>query len=345
MKRKGSVEPQVDVSRRLDPMDVGIHTINLRFVSSKKHGHIDPIQMENGYLLSPRCAHKHIHVEFNPARVLDNHEWRAASIDDVHLATAAVWKQIRTSTRPLCGLKDTQLSRVDLCRDFQLPNGLPFMPRRTPNGRFSSYVSRSGQPQSVQALYANNLGSLKLYDKAAQLTYRPQKLEAAGVFRFEATLRRGRLKTLGLFTFSDLTDDSIVRSVEACWRISGWGRAVSTDPVTRLFDEHPDLGRPLVERLVAMQSALGTEPTFSARKLKEAFHDAGTGGEYRLDLVGGTLIATRCADRKQIAPRATCEAHGCGNNVHGEGLCNTHYKAMRRGQQQAKKSKDFGTDQ
>jgi hypothetical protein len=132
------------------------------------------------------------------------------------------------------------LSRFDATRDILIPIEYSQQLEHTwdavtPDVRHlkNKYTKASDKSFSIYHSTSSQ-GSDKLYNKNAQLNPKWHQANPATVtYRFESTLRKGRLKRYDLRTLADITNQRIWNTIETRWTTAKWDVSIrSTDTTT-----------------------------------------------------------------------------------------------------------------
>jgi hypothetical protein len=195
-------------------------------------------------------------IEFNPSRVFSS---SASALlfpaDKIKEVTETVINVIESkignfisAVDPTTGeitldpewVNRANLSRFDATRDIWVPIEYSQQLENTwdavtPDVRHlkNSFSKAAAKSYSIYHSTKSE-GSDKLYNKTAQLNPKWHKANPTTVtYRFESTLRKGRLKTHELRTLGDITNERVWNAIETRWNKTKWGVNIrSTDTAT-----------------------------------------------------------------------------------------------------------------
>lgn len=190
-----------------------------------------------GYSLRVRCTSGDtraamLRAEFNPSRMLDADGSSLASAADAVACAEVVRYHLQClGFHPADSLDRTTIVRLDLTRDFLVSDPQVWIstlaPHRVKQVRAQSlYLAKGGRHTKqgsaayggIQARTSN--ATFSLYDKRAVHT--AEDWSATPSLRFEASLRSGALKHVGLRQVADLSPSRALRVGMHLWKRTGW---------------------------------------------------------------------------------------------------------------------------
>jgi len=136
-----------------------------------------------------------------------------------------------TVTRDADWQSQVHITRIDLARNFQVPNPelvkIGLRAAKSRNSKSTHEYTSNGTWTFENRTKTS--GTDRFYDKSAEL-------DAYGVdealkqkdttFRFEAELKKDRLNTFGLRTLDRITDENVWNAIVRRWDATGWGIAL-----------------------------------------------------------------------------------------------------------------------
>ncbi len=317
----------------------GIHTTRIWFALPRnepnRHRSQHCLTFDSGYNARLWFHKDYAYCEFNPARVADPDDWRAASLPNSLWAIQQVRQQVKEYLPWACTFGDIGISRLDLTRDFNLPGGLTQEPRRPRRAKKSNnYTSANGAVSGLDARYGPHHGSIVFYDKYQELTDQRSKVEAKDIWRFEVQARRGMLRDAGIRQVRDLTVDRCEWLLRKRFEQSRLGDWAPRDDVLRAIEDKPVLVKAMISAFVPIAHGEGMNKRIGPHAFEQRLRSSLPHGQERLDLERGIRIMLKTKLKRSIR----CSHQDCVGKIHAVGLCNTHYKAMLRGSQETQTS-------